>query len=92
MTPHAALRTEEYWIVALRLTCFGSLSGYAHHARVMAFRIAPTNWMGASDGLLERLVRPFVSERDLPPGHLQSTPALSQTAQGVQLHRPSVRH
>ena len=68
MTPHAALRTEEYWIVALRLTCFGLLSGYAHTMpRVMAFLDYANELMGVSDGLLERLVRPFVSERDLPP-------------------------
>ena len=68
MAPHAALRTEEYWIVALRLTCFGLLSGYAHcMPRVMAFLDYANQLMGVRDGLLERLVRPFVPDRGTPP-------------------------
>jgi len=68
MAPHAALRTEEYWIVALRLTCFGLLSGYAHcMPRVMAFLDYANELMGVRDGLLERLVRPFVPDRGTPP-------------------------
>ncbi|UUJ41596.1 DUF1911 domain-containing protein [Pseudomonas extremaustralis] len=68
MAPHAALRTEEYWIVALRLTCFGLLSGYAHTMpRVMAFLDYANELMGVRDGLLERLVRPFVPDRGPPP-------------------------
>lgn len=34
---HVALRTEDYWIVALRLVCFGLLTGHASEMpRVMA--------------------------------------------------------
>ncbi|WP_150803484.1 PoNe immunity protein domain-containing protein [Pseudomonas fluorescens] len=68
MAPHAALRTEEYWIVALRLTCFGLLSGYSHTMpRVMLFLDYANELMGVRDGLLERLVRPFVADRGTPP-------------------------
>jgi hypothetical protein len=68
MTPHAALRTEDYWTVALRLTCFGLLSGNAAEMpRVMHFLDYCNEDMGVRDGLLERLVAPFVPGRGTPP-------------------------
>ncbi|WP_454723984.1 MULTISPECIES: PoNe immunity protein domain-containing protein [Cupriavidus] len=68
MTPHAALRTEEYWIVALRLVCFGLLTGNAADMpRVMRFLDYCNEDMGVRDGLLERLVAPFVPGRGTPP-------------------------
>jgi hypothetical protein len=68
MTPHAALRTEDYWTVALRLTCFGLLSGNAAEMpRVIHFLDYCNEDMGVRDGLLERLVAPFVPGRGTPP-------------------------
>ncbi|MDF3837935.1 DUF1911 domain-containing protein [Cupriavidus basilensis] len=68
MTPHAALRTEDYWTVALRLTCFGLLTGNATQMpRVMEFLDYCNEDMGVRDGLLERLVTPFVPGRGTPP-------------------------
>ncbi|RNF81417.1 PoNe immunity protein domain-containing protein [Montanilutibacter psychrotolerans] len=68
ITPHATLRDEEYWIVALRLICFGLLSGHGHAIpRVMAFLDYCNEDMGVRDGLLERLVAPFVPGRGTPP-------------------------
>lgn len=62
---HVALRTEDYWIVALRLVCFGLLTGHgAEMARVMAILDYAND---EKDGLLERLVAPFVPGRDEPP-------------------------
>ncbi|MFG0866939.1 PoNe immunity protein domain-containing protein [Pseudomonas sp. FYR_7] len=68
MTPHVALRTESYWIVALRLTCFGLLSGHAAQMpRVTRLLDYGNEDMGVRDGLLERLVAPFVAGRGTPP-------------------------
>jgi len=62
---HVGLPTEDYWIVALRLVCFGLLTGYASEmSRVMAILDYAND---ENDGLLERLVAPFVSGRGTPP-------------------------
>lgn len=63
---HVALRTEDYWIVALRLVCFGLLTGHAEDMpRVMAILDYADD---EKDGLIDRLVAPFVSGRPAPPG------------------------
>lgn len=81
MTPHAALRTEDYWTVALRLTCFGLLTGNAAQMpRVMQFLDYGNEDMEVRDGLLERLVAPFVAGR----GTRHPPIALPQTAQGIR--------
>ncbi|MBF8768137.1 hypothetical protein IR009_23410, partial [Pseudomonas putida] len=68
MTPHAALRTEDYWTMALRLVCFGLLTGNAAQMpRVMQFLDYGNEDMDVRDGLLERLVAPFVAGRGTPP-------------------------
>ena len=68
IVPHAALRTEDYWTVALRLLCFGMLTGYAAELpRVMRFLDYGNELMGIRDGLIERLVAPFVPGRGEPP-------------------------
>ncbi|MDF3837936.1 DUF1911 domain-containing protein [Cupriavidus basilensis] len=68
VTPHAALRTEDYWTVALRMTCLGLLTGNAAQMpRVMSFLDYGNEDMGVRDGLLERLVAPFVPGRGTPP-------------------------
>ncbi|WP_083492730.1 PoNe immunity protein domain-containing protein [Cupriavidus sp. HPC(L)] len=68
ITPHATLRDEEYWIVALRMVCFGILSGFGRDMpRVMAFLDYGNEDMGVRDGLIERLVAPFVADRGAPP-------------------------
>ena len=62
---HVALSTEDYWIVALRLVCFGLLTGHADQMpRVMAILDYAND---EKDGLLERLVAPFVPGRSEPP-------------------------
>lgn len=62
---HVALRTEDYWIVALRLVCFGLLTGHGHAMpRVMAILDYANE---EKDGLLERLVAPFAPGRSEPP-------------------------
>jgi hypothetical protein len=62
---HVALRTEDYWIVALRLVCFGLLSGHGTQMpRVMSL-IDYAN--DQKDGLIERLVAPFVPGRGEAP-------------------------
>ncbi|WP_144965145.1 PoNe immunity protein domain-containing protein [Pseudomonas sp. DE0010] len=68
LTPHAALRTEDYWTMALRLTSFGLLTGNAAQMpRVMQFLDYGNEDKGVRDGLLERLVAPFVTGRGIPP-------------------------
>jgi hypothetical protein len=68
IVPHAALRTEDYWTVAIRLLCFGMLTGYAAELpRVMRFLDYGNELMGVRDGLIERLVAPFVPGRGQPP-------------------------
>lgn len=62
---HVGLPTEDYWIVALRLVCFGLLTGHAADTpRVMAILDYAND---EKDGLLERLVSPFVPGRSEPP-------------------------
>jgi len=62
---HVALSTEDYWTVALRLVCFGLLTGNAAQMpRVMALLDYAND---EKDGLLERLVLPFVDGRGDPP-------------------------
>jgi len=65
--PHAPLVSESYWIVALRLVCFGLLTGNARQMpRVMAFLDYVNAELGIHDGLLERLVAPWVPGRPIP--------------------------
>ncbi len=67
ITPHVALVSEEYWIVALRLVCFGLLTGHAQHMpRVMALLDYANAELGIHDGLIERLVAPWVPDRPIP--------------------------
>ncbi|MBF8677665.1 DUF1911 domain-containing protein [Pseudomonas fulva] len=66
--PHVYLKGNEYWIVALRLVCFGLLSGHAAQMpRVMAILDFANVELGIRDGLLERLVAPFAPGRGTPP-------------------------
>jgi len=68
ITPHVSLVDNEYWIVALRLTCFGLLTGHAAEMpRVLSVFDYANAELGVRDGLLERLVAPFVPDRDPPP-------------------------
>ncbi|MBO4120780.1 DUF1911 domain-containing protein [Cupriavidus gilardii] len=68
VTPHASLRDEEYWIVALRMVCFAILSGFGNDMpRVMAFLDYGNADMGVHDGLIERLAASFVGSRNLYP-------------------------
>ncbi|NUE93674.1 PoNe immunity protein domain-containing protein [Acinetobacter seifertii] len=67
---HISLGTEDYWYVALRLVCFGLLTGYADQM----YRIMPIiDYVEATpegqekDGLIERLIAPFVAARGIPP-------------------------
>ena len=67
---HISLGTEDYWYIALRLICFGLLTGYADQMQ----RIMPiidyteaTPEGQEKDGLIERLVAPFVTGRGTPP-------------------------
>lgn len=67
---HISLGTEDYWNIALRLICFGLLTGYADQM----YRIMPIiDYVEATpegqekDGLIERLVAPFVANRGTPP-------------------------
>lgn len=67
---HISLGTEDYWYIALRLICFGLLSGYADQMN----RIIPIiDYVEATpegqekDGLIERLIAPFVQDRGVPP-------------------------
>jgi hypothetical protein len=68
ITPHVSLVSEEYWMYALRLVCFGLLTGHAvQMSRVMAFLDYANAELDTYDGLLERLVAPYVSDRPAPP-------------------------
>ncbi|ABO11006.2 PoNe immunity protein domain-containing protein [Acinetobacter baumannii] len=67
---HISLGTEDYWYIALRLICFGLLTGYADQM----YQIMPIiDYVEATpegqekDGLVERLVAPFVTDRGTPP-------------------------
>lgn len=67
---HIALGTEDYWYMALRLICFGLLTGYADQmARIMPIidYTEATPEGQEKDGLIERLVAPFVADRGIPP-------------------------
>ncbi|MDC4797818.1 DUF1911 domain-containing protein [Acinetobacter baumannii] len=67
---HISLGTEDYWYIALRLICFGLLTGYADQmARIMPFidYVEATPEGQEKDGLIERLVAPFVAGRGTPP-------------------------
>ncbi|KAF1012801.1 MAG: hypothetical protein GAK31_03881 [Stenotrophomonas maltophilia] len=65
--PHVTLRDEEYWIVALRMVCFGILTGNANDMpRVMAFLDYVNAELGIHDGLLERLVALWAPGRPQP--------------------------
>ena len=67
ITPHVALVSEEYWYIALRLVCFGLLTGNADRMpRVMAFIDYANADLDIHDGLLERLVTPWVPGRPIP--------------------------
>ena len=64
IVPHAALRTEDYWNIALRLLCLGLLTGYADQTeRVVRFLDYGNELMGVRDGLIERFVSPFIPAR-----------------------------
>lgn len=66
--PRVDLKSSEYWLTALRLVCFGLLSGHAAQMpRVMAILDFTNAELGIRDGLLERLVAPFVPGRGTPP-------------------------
>lgn len=68
ITPHVSLVSEEYWIVALRLVCFGLLTGHAARMpQVMKVLDYANADLETYDGLLERLVAPYVSGRPTPP-------------------------
>jgi len=65
--PHAPLVSESYWIVALRMVCFGILTGNANDLpRVMSFLDYVNAELGIHDGLLERLVAPWAPGRPIP--------------------------
>ncbi len=68
---HISLGTEDYWYIALRLICFGLLTGYADQmSRIMPIidykdEVSPDGQ--EKDGLIERLVAPFIADRGTPP-------------------------
>lgn len=67
---HISLGTEDYWNIALRLICFGLLTGYADQmVRIMPIidYVEATPEGQEKDGLIERLVAPFVADRGTPP-------------------------
>jgi len=65
--PHVTLRDEEYWMVALRMVCFGILTGNAKDMpRVMAILDYVNAELNIHDGLLERLVAPWAPGRPIP--------------------------
>lgn len=73
--PHAPLVTESYWIVALRMVCFGILTGNANDMpRVMAFLDYVNAELGIHDGLLERLVAPWAPGRPQPATTTRNLP------------------
>ncbi|MDH5822340.1 DUF1911 domain-containing protein [Luteimonas sp. RD2P54] len=75
VTPHVALVSEEYWIVALRLVCFGLLTGHADRMpRVMAFIDYANADLDLYDGLLERLVAQWVPGRPIPDKAIRHLP------------------
>ena len=65
--PHVTLRDEEYWMVALRMVCFGILTRNANDLpRVMSILDYVNAELGIHDGLLERLVAPWAPGRPIP--------------------------
>ncbi len=67
---HISLGTEDYWYIALRLICFGLLAGYADQMKRIMTIIDYTEATPEGqekDGLIERLVAPFVTDRGIPP-------------------------
>ena len=67
---HISLGTEDYWYIALRLICFGLLTGYADQmSRIMTIidYVEATPEGQEKDGLIERLIAPFVTDRGIPP-------------------------
>ena len=67
---HISLGTEDYWYIALRLICFGLLAGYADQMkRIMPIidYVEATPEGQEKDGLIERLIAPFVTDRGTPP-------------------------
>jgi len=65
--PHVTLRDEEYWMVALRMVCFGILTGNTNDLpRVMSFLDYVNAELVIHDGLLERLVAPWAPGRPIP--------------------------
>ena len=67
---HISLGTEDYWYIALRLICFGLLTGYADQmSRIMTIidYTEATPEGQEKDGLIERLIAPFVTDRGTPP-------------------------
>ncbi|WP_034597316.1 PoNe immunity protein domain-containing protein, partial [Acinetobacter sp. CIP 53.82] len=65
-----SLGTEDYWYIALRLICFGLLTGYADQmSRIMTIidYVEATPEGQEKDGLIERLIAPFVTDRGIPP-------------------------
>lgn len=74
---HISLGTEDYWYIALRLICFGLLTGYAdqmHRIMPIIDYVEATPEGQEKDGLIERLVTPFIEGRGTPTskarGHL----------------------
>lgn len=75
ITPHVALVSEEFWIVALRLICFGLLTGNADKMhRVVAFIDYANADLELYDGLLERLVAQWVPGRPIPDKAIRHLP------------------
>lgn len=67
---HISLGTEDYWYIALRLICFGLLTGYADQIkRIMPIidYVEATPEGQEKDGLIELLIAPFVTDRGTPP-------------------------
>ncbi|MEG0348628.1 MAG: DUF1911 domain-containing protein [Acinetobacter sp.] len=67
---HISLGTEDYWYIALRMICFGLLTGYADQmSRIMPIidYTEATPEGQEKDGLIERLVAPFVADRGILP-------------------------
>lgn len=68
---HIQLKQEEYWVIALRLICFGLLTGYASYMpkiiEIIDYDEGNPADAQEKDGLIERLVAPFVPNRGTPP-------------------------
>jgi hypothetical protein len=68
---HISLGTEDYWYIALRLICFGLLTGYADQMKRIMLIIDYKDEISLEgqekDGLIEWLVTPFIEGRGTPP-------------------------